>query len=486
MFADRLSEIMDEIDATSREISTYAGFDESTLSRLRRGSRVPKQDSPTIKKMVNGLYMYAADNSCLDKLYKIIEAHPGSEESIKEQITDWLFEGTDESADLDANNEKPKSHRVYVTAFRDNLNAVMDMTGTSNSNLSRALHIDPSAVSRYRSGYKIPDKDPELTKRLSDYLFEKIKSADKLDELSSMMGLYDEHADRKKFYKWLCNYEDRTLLYMRSLEQFLGAFEAIPGGKSDQLLTMQEAVPKEILDDDSVIYVGQSGLQAAVLRFLGQAIKSGAKEFLLYSDQRMDWMSSSEDFRLRWASLMYECVRHGIHIRIIHNINRGLDEMNQAIISWLPLYMTGMIEPYYCQKTDQGNFAHTIFLCPGKMCISSFCTRGAEEDAVICYMQDKRVLDSNYCSFNTLLQKSKILMKVMSYESEDPSRTLYDSGVSLDTEIISVESPNKRVKIMIGGDKVFVFRLSAPYICITMDHPLMYRAFMSYAKSLEI
>ncbi len=485
MFEERLNGLLKKLNVTSRDVSAYSGFDESTLSRLKSGSRLPRQDSPTIQKLTNGFYLYAEEKDCMDQLIKIIGAHPGDEERIKEQITEWLFEGTDESESLDCHNEKSKSQKVYVTAFRENLNAVMDMTGTTNSALSRALHIDPSAVSRFRSGYKIPDRNPELARRMSDYLFDKIKGADKLDTLSYMMGLYDERVDRGKFNRWLCNYEDSAALYMRSLEPLIGAFEAIPQGRSGKLLKAQEAVPKEILEDDSTMYVGQSGLQTAVLRFLGQAIKSGAKEFLLYSDQRMDWMSSSEDFRLRWASLMYECVRCGIHIRIIHNINRGLDEMNQAIISWLPLYMTGMIEPYYCQKTDQGNFAHTIFLCPGEMCVSSFCARGTEEEAVFYYLTDRRALDSNYCYFNTLLQKSKILIKVMNYENEDPAEVLNNSGVSKNAEIIAVESPNKRAKIMIGGDKVFIFRSSPPQICITMDHPLMYRAFMSYAKGLE-
>ena len=100
-------------------------------------------------------------------------------------------------------------------------------------------------------------------------------------------------------------------------------------------------------------------------------------------------------------------------------------------------------------------------------------------------MTDEKALASDYCYFNTLLQKSKMLMRVMDYENEDPSEILYDSGVNVDADILSVESPNKGIKIMIGGGKVNIFRSLPPHLCITMDHPLMYRAFMSYVQSLE-
>ncbi len=456
MFSERLSRLLEELNAKSRDISAYAGFDESTLSRLKKGIRSPRQDSPTVQKLVNGIYLYAEENGCLSKLIEIVGAQNGAE-SIKERLVEWFFEGMNESVYSDKHDEKSKNRKLVLTAFRENLNAVMDMTGTTNSSLSRMLHLDPSAVSRFRSGHRIPDKDPELAKRLSDILFEKVESKERLDELSAMMGLYDETADREKFRSWLCNYKDDTALYVKSLERLLGAFETLPEGKNVNLLSVEEAVPNEILEDDSYMYIGQKGLQSAVLRFLGQAIKCGATEFLLYSDQRMDWMSSDDDFHSRWASLMYECVRRGIHIRIIHNINRGLDEMNEAIISWLPLYMSGMIEPYYAQKPNLGLFAHTIFLCPGNMCISSFCARGSEKDAVIYFLTDKRALDSNYCYFNTLLQKSKMLVKVMNYESGDPSEIMYDSGACMDEEMLAVNSPNKRIRIMIGDDKVYIY-----------------------------
>lgn len=484
MFSERLGILFEELNATSRDISSYAGFDESTLSRLKKGTRIPRQDSPTVQKLANGVYLYAKEKDCLDKLIETVEAQSDGE-NIEEQLIEWLYVGMNESSYSDNRDENSKNRKLFVTPFRDNLNAVMDMTGTTNSSLSRTLNLDPSAISRFRSGYRIPDKDPELAKRLSNILFEKIERTEKLDELSARMRLYDEPVDRKKFHRWLCDYTDNTALYTRSLERFIGAFENLPKDKTGQFLSVEEAVSKEILEDDSDIYIGQEGLQSAVLRFLGQAIKCGATEFLLYSDQRMDWMSSSKEFHLRWASLMYQCVRHGIHIRIIHNINRGLDEMNEAIISWLPLYMTGMIEPYYVQKPDPGMFAHTVFLCPDKMCISSFCPRGSEKDAVYYFMTDEKALASDYCYFNTLLQKSKMLMRVMDYENEDPSEILYDSGVNVDADILSVESPNKGIKIMIGGGKVNIFRSLPPHLCITMDHPLMYRAFMSYVQSLE-
>lgn len=46
-------------------------------------------------------------------------------------------------------------------------------------------------------------------------------------------------------------------------------------------------------------------------------------------------------------------VRHGhaaekgLKLRIIHNIDRSLSEMMLGLESFIPMYMTGQIEPYY-------------------------------------------------------------------------------------------------------------------------------------------
>ena len=62
------------------------------------------------------------------------------------------------------------------------------------------------------------------------------------------------------------------------------------------------------------------------------------KDLYLFSDQNIDWITADKAFQQKWMSLMIQCVTSGVKIHIIHNIERNLTEIGEAIRSWLPLY----------------------------------------------------------------------------------------------------------------------------------------------------
>lgn len=97
-----------------------------------------------------------------------------------------------------------------------------------------------------------------------------------------------------------------------------------------------------------------------MLRFLSDAARLGG-ELWLYSDEPMGWLTDDPQFKANWAFLMLSCLKARVKIRILHNINRGVEEMVAAIRSWLPLYMSGLIEPYACRKPKDPRFFRTMF-----------------------------------------------------------------------------------------------------------------------------
>ena len=53
----------------------------------------------------------------------------------------------------------------------------------------------------------------------------------------------------------------------------------------------------------------------------------------------------------------------GNRIRIIHTVSRALNEIFDAITQWLPLYLTGSIEPYYYPRSQDGVFSAYLIHC---------------------------------------------------------------------------------------------------------------------------
>ena len=430
MMKDKFNELLDTLDIKkTSNLAVYAGFDRTNISRLKNGSRTPSSTSPTIKKLVTGIYLYADDNNRLDKLCDLIGvSYDSSRDTICQALRVWLYSGT--GAEKGSRNKKNASKRKIseassskrklpasgVPPFCDRLNSVILLTGYTNSVLSQLISVDASLISRYRSGTRSPRTNPQIALKLSEALWDKILRNDAKEELAKIMALPVESIDEAVFSDWLCETDSPLKNDASAAESLLSAFESYSAETGIKLPAFEEAADKTALEDRADVYYGYAGLRKSIIRFLGNAVKEGASRLLLYSDQTMDWMLSDGDFRLKWASLMSECVKKGIRIDIIHNIDRRIEEMNNAIISWLPLYLSGMIRSFYCIKPSGARFSHTLFLCPGHFCINACHAAGSEENGRYSFYTSPRDLAFCLEEFNHLMDNSRPLVNIMSKE----------------------------------------------------------------------
>ena len=145
------------------------------------------------------------------------------------------------------------------------------------------------------------------------------------------------------------------------------------------------------------------------MRFLSDASEQGG-ELLLYSDEPMDWMAGDRDYFALWASLMVACVKNGVRIKIIHNVDRAGPEIIDAIQGWFPLYISGTIEPYVFTRPRNARFCHTVFLHRGRACIHAFSPTGAA-DRWYDYLTEKPKLDALEREYETMLSAASPFLK---------------------------------------------------------------------------
>ena len=158
-------------------------------------------------------------------------------------------------------------------------------------------------------------------------------------------------------------------------------------------------------------YWGTEGLRKAVIRFLNEAAEKGG-ELFLYSDEPMDWMTADPAYFSLWASLMVKCVRNGVKIKIIHNVDRVGKEMISAIKGWFPLYISGMIEPYVFSRSKNPRFNHTVFLHEGNACIHGFFPLGGGQERCYDYITDPRRLKALKTEYDSMLFSAIPFLKV--------------------------------------------------------------------------
>ena len=170
-------------------------------------------------------------------------------------------------------------------------------------------------------------------------LYSRLKDQKRLSNLARLMNISPEnlHNDtdwEKELYAWLFLSEDNTVSSF-----VVGMVDQIGSVSADIIkppLSFETVVDKRALGDNQSLYHGITGLQTAVLRFLGNVIERKEKDLYLYSDQNIDWITADKAFQTKWMSLMIQCVTSGVKIHIIHNIERNLIEIGEAIRSWLP------------------------------------------------------------------------------------------------------------------------------------------------------
>lgn len=440
MFTMRLNEIFQYLGAKNGQVAKLAGFDRTNISRLRSSDRIPKKKSPTIQKLVTGLYMYADNRNELNKLCEYIGADPDrSAEEIMDNIREWLYEGEPETekkidTSLPRSQKTQKPKPVY-RFFGERLDAVMKLTDFSNARLSYAIHMDTSMVSRFRTGVRTPVPGSNVTNRISSVLYERADASGKLGTLARLMNVPADMLDEDALHDWLYDDGQNQDRDAGIAESLLGIFDSFSSETRLSIPAPEETVDIDIAHSTQTEYFGSEGLRKAVLRFLFAAWSEKAELLLLYSDENQEWLTGDRDFLMRWASLMSACVKNGTRIRIIHNVDRDLSEMTDAIRSWLPLYMSGMVESWYSTRTRNPRFSHTIFLCPGKACIESFHPVGTNAQAVYHYYVDWKILEVCRSGFDSMLEASGPLLKIPAsiiYKG-DSDITIIQNGLSVAT-----------------------------------------------------
>lgn len=413
MFSKKLDQLMNEMDVNNAAIAACAGFDRTNVSRFRNGVRLPEPTSRSVQKLIDGLYIYACDHDQIGRLCDITGASQGGEtDDIKLAMLKWLYEGeySVRKPIRLRNGASASKQKQSGNTFGTRLTDAMGLADISNISLSRMLSVDASLISRYRTGLCMPRPDSGSVDRIGNILFKRIRKNEGMRELAELMKCSEDSITESGFTDWLFDFNTQAPVEEIAVARLLEIFEAFDPDKV-QVYGDEPDLRAEILNDESSHYMGIDGLRTAVIRFLTMAEESECRELMLYSDQDMSWLTGQEAYRKSWAYMMARCIKNGIRIKIIHNIDRNLDEMNMAIRSWLPLYMSGRIEPYYNDMPRDSRFFHTLFICPGVAAVEALGATGAEDSSIYHYYTDDESIGACIATYDRLMYNANPLMR---------------------------------------------------------------------------
>ena len=419
MFTERINELISEVcRTTTGEFSKISGYDRSYISHIRIGDRTPKRGRGSVERLVQAVCTCAEKKNALDALRQRVGAPPASTDAeLRDAVAAWLFDGQDTSQ----GKKSERKQRIRTSSFGSRLGLAMDLADVSAMRLARSVNVDASLLVKYRSGLRVPQMNHPIIRSLAAALAARIYALERTAGLARLIGAQQEalaaESDGARLLEaWL---RDFSTVDTSVIENLLEGIDAFSPEVRVPLLAPEDAVDEALLNDRAEAYDGIDGIRRAVLRFLGGAVRNGWKELWLYSDQSMEWMLDDRTFAERWASLMTAYVGGGGKIRIIHNVDRGLEEMVGAIKSWLPLYVSGGIESWYSLQNGGERFTHTLFLAPDNACIAGICAAGGETGARYRYIVRAEELSYHRALFEALLAQSRPLLKMSRDSSAD-------------------------------------------------------------------
>ncbi len=408
-FKDTFNKLLKELNCTSRKLSINSGISESVISRYRSGERTPKKDSTQINKLINTLYNIS---------------HEQELKYTKEDIKNILLSTLQEDNSFD-----------YETLSK-NLNNLIITLNININDLSKYIVFDSSHISRIRYGKTKPSDPISFSNKIANYIVLKYNDSDNIKKLSLLINnnitsntLFDQIFTYLTSNNNSNNNEDNHINdFLNNLNNF-DLNDYIKAIKFDQLKVPTIPFYKARTKN----YYELEEMKQAEIDFLKATVLSKSKEdIFMCSDMPMEDMAKDIEFGKKWMFGIAMCLKKGLHLNIIHNLDRPFNEMMLGLESWIPIYMTGQVSPYYFKESKNNIYGHLNYTS-GNYALYGECIKGYHDKGKYYLTSNSKEIEYYKNKTNYLLKKATPLMEIYTEKDKD----LYQTFLLNDSKIKS-------------------------------------------------
>ncbi|MGI6020526.1 MAG: helix-turn-helix domain-containing protein [Lachnospiraceae bacterium] len=397
-FKDCLKLYMEQLHCSARDLSAVSGVSEASVSRYKNGERSPVLNTEKLSSLAHGLGLIAKDKGILL-----------TEEEIMSNFRKCRC--------------LPEEN--YDTA-RGKFNELITALEINVSVLAKAMNFDPSFMSRIRSGKRRPSSPDSFFEMFCEYCADNYNSGRDIENISVVTGCGKDELGTRAGYvarlkEWIFSdreAENRPVVgFLEKLDEF-DLNEYIKVIRFDELKV--PSVPVQLTSDTS--YYGLEEMKKGELDFLKSTVLSKSMEpVFMCSDMDMEDMASDKDFGKKWMFGLAMVLKKGLKIRIIHNVERPFNELMLGLESWVPLYMTGQVEPYFLPFGNDKVYGHLTYVS-GQAALFGECIRGFHSDGRYFFTRKKNAVAYYKKRADLLLSKSRPLMNIFIQGQADEYR----------------------------------------------------------------
>ena len=387
-FKEVLNEYLKELNCSSKKLSNESGLSESVISRYRSGERTPVKNSEQLNKLTNALFNIAKDNNKNKYTFDKIESD---------------FNSTLASDDFD------------YTTFSNNLNTLITSLNINTHEMSKYIVFDASHISRIRYGKAKPSNPVEFSNKICSYILNRYKNPDDINNLMMIIGCKKSDLSNEKIYSTLFNWLTSEIVPVKNqISDFLHHLDSFNLDDYIKVIKFDELKVPSIpfYKAKTKHYYGIEEMKQGELNFFKGTVLSKSKEdIFMCSDMPMEDMAKDIDFGKKWMFAIAMCLKKGHHLNIIHNLDRPFNEMMLGLESWIPIYMTGQISPYYLSNLKNNIYNHLNYVSAAAA-LSGECINGFHNKGMYYLTTNKNEIKYYKEKSDLLLKKAKPLMEI--------------------------------------------------------------------------
>lgn len=387
-FKEVLNKYLKELNCSQKMLSESSGLSETVISRYKSGERTPVKNSEQLTKLTTAIFNISKTMS-------------------KKQYTLDKIEN-------DFNKVLQNDNFDYTT-LSNNLNILITSLKISINEMSKYIVFDSSHISRIRYGKAKPSNPIEFSNKICTYIFNRYNNPDDINNLMTIIGCKKNDLSNNNFYNTLFTWlTSESIQVKNQINDFLYNLDSFNLNDYIKAIKFDELKVPSIpfYKAKSRHYYGIEEMKEGELNFFKATVLSKSKEdIFMCSHMPMEDMAEDVSFGKKWMFAIAMCLKKGHHLNIIHNLDRPFNEMMLGLESWIPIYMTGQISPYYLKDSKNSVYNHLDYVS-GNVALTGECIKGYHNKGMYYLTTNKNEIEYYKEKSDLLLKKAKPLMEI--------------------------------------------------------------------------
>lgn len=377
-FKTALNNYIKKLNCTSKELAIKANLSETVISRYRNGLRTPGVNKDEIKNLANAISVISYEKK-INLNY--------------DEVLNCLIDSVNKNDEFNYDN------------FCKNFNRLLNDLKINIKDMAKYINFDASYISRIRYNKAKPSTPSEFCNKVCSFVINRFNDNDILIKFLNCDKNINDKALFDNLYNFLINNEN-TITENKYINDFLISLDDFNLNDFIKAIKFDELKVPNIpfYKAKTKSYYGIEEMKRGELDFFKATVLSkDTEDIFMCSDMPMEDMAEDISFEKKWMFGIAMCLKKGLHLNIIHNLDRPFNEMMLGLESWIPIYMTGSVSPYYLKNYSNNVYNHLNYISGSVIltgeCINSYHNKG------------KYYLTSNSKEINYYKEKTKLLLK---------------------------------------------------------------------------